>query len=107
MLDPEFKAKWIAALRSGKYKQGTQYLCNGGYYCCLGVACELEGLLVDDTTIKGGSRAKKFIGTVQSGAPTAAWAKAHGFPNGMDELIRMNDTGVTFEKIADFIEQNY
>lgn len=33
--------KWVAALRSGDYKQGQNYLCQGDCYCCLGVACEL------------------------------------------------------------------
>lgn len=42
-LDPEFKAKWIAALRSGEYKQGKFYLEHNGGYCCLGVACKIAG----------------------------------------------------------------
>ena len=29
--------KWVKALRSGKYEQGTKYLCYSGKYCCLGV----------------------------------------------------------------------
>lgn len=33
--------KWIAALRSGTYKQGMGQLKNGDAYCCLGVACDL------------------------------------------------------------------
>lgn len=32
---------WIAALRSGEYKQCTGGLCNDGKYCCLGVATEI------------------------------------------------------------------
>lgn len=39
---PDFKAKLIAALRSGKYRQTHSVLCrlNGEYsFCCLGVAC--------------------------------------------------------------------
>ncbi len=32
---------WIDALRSGKYKQGTNYLNRGENMCCLGVACEV------------------------------------------------------------------
>lgn len=36
------RAKWVAALRSGQYEQGTNYLSPDGLsYCCLGVACEL------------------------------------------------------------------
>lgn len=34
--------KWIAALRSGEYKQGRQKLLTPeGGFCCLGVACDL------------------------------------------------------------------
>lgn len=41
-MNPEIKAKWIVALRSGKYKQGRQRLTNkNNEYCCLGILCEL------------------------------------------------------------------
>lgn len=37
--------KWVDALRSGEFKQGIGMLKTpGGYYCCLGVACELYRL---------------------------------------------------------------
>lgn len=39
----EFKEKWIAALRSGEYKQTEKYLYDGYGYCCLGVACKITG----------------------------------------------------------------
>lgn len=39
-MNPEIKAKWVAALRSGDYEQGRGYLHRGGF-CCLGVACDL------------------------------------------------------------------
>lgn len=32
---------WIAALRSGKYKQGRKTLVSGDRYCCLGVLCDI------------------------------------------------------------------
>ena len=39
------RKKWIAALRSGKYRKGKGYLkqkdTHRNKYCCLGVACEL------------------------------------------------------------------
>lgn len=41
-MNPEIKAQWVAALRSGDYKQGRSELKSyTGYYCCLGVACDL------------------------------------------------------------------
>lgn len=41
-LPPEFKAKWVEALRSGKYKQVTGRLHKKTGFCCLGVACEIN-----------------------------------------------------------------
>ena len=39
-MDKKLKAKWVKALRSGRYKQGRVYMYNDGRYCCLGVlAC--------------------------------------------------------------------
>lgn len=43
MLTKELKDEWVAALRSGNYKQGTGKLKSFDCYCCLGVlACLLE-----------------------------------------------------------------
>ena len=43
----EVKDKWIAALRSGKYKQGTGCLrdIDSNAFCCMGVLCDI----VDDS----------------------------------------------------------
>lgn len=35
------RKKWIQALRSGKFKQGMNYLEKNGKHCCLGVACRV------------------------------------------------------------------
>lgn len=35
------KKKWVAALRSGKYKQGQKALLKDDKFCCLGVACAI------------------------------------------------------------------
>ena len=51
-LNPNAKA-WVAALRSGDYKQGHEYLKRTVYgeplFCCLGVACELFAKAHPDT----------------------------------------------------------
>ena len=36
--------EWVAALRSGKYKQGKGALSTEDRFCCLGVACEISKL---------------------------------------------------------------
>lgn len=35
------KDKWVAALRSGDYKQGREWLVVDDKYCCLGVLCDV------------------------------------------------------------------
>jgi hypothetical protein len=44
-VNPDVKARWLAALRSGDYEQGTNalktQLGDQVYHCCLGVLCEL------------------------------------------------------------------
>jgi hypothetical protein len=45
-MNPEIRARWCAALRSGEYAQGREKLrasaeTGGDAYCCLGVLCEL------------------------------------------------------------------
>lgn len=41
-MNPDIKAAWIAALRSGDYSQTRCVLQNSEGYCCLGVLCELH-----------------------------------------------------------------
>lgn len=44
-MNAEIKAQWVAALRSGEYRQGRSQLRtetpDGHRYCCLGVLCDL------------------------------------------------------------------
>lgn len=40
-MNPEVKQKWIDALRSGNYEQGSEKLRTVTGYCCLGVLCDL------------------------------------------------------------------
>lgn len=37
------KRRWVAALRSGKFRQGQFQLHRAGRYCCLGVECVVNG----------------------------------------------------------------
>ena len=47
-LERNFKRKWVAALRSGKYKQTISSLYDAGGFCCLGVMCALRGAKLDE-----------------------------------------------------------
>ena len=40
-MNPEIKQKWVDALLSGKYEQGSEKLRGANGYCCLGVLCDL------------------------------------------------------------------
>jgi hypothetical protein len=40
-MNPEIKARWVAALRSGEYQQTQGVLQNSEGFCCLGVLCDL------------------------------------------------------------------
>ena len=40
-MKPEIKQRWVAALRSGHYKQGPSALRRDDRFCCLGVLCDL------------------------------------------------------------------
>lgn len=95
MMDAEMKAKWVAALRSGEYKQVRMVLRSEDGFCCLGVlneACGLPQTYHPTTTCFGDRR------------PNAPW----GFDDNVSlKLQWMNDReGKTFSEIADWVEAN-
>lgn len=106
---------WLAALRSGEYKQCSDMLQNGDSFCCLGVACviaEKHGVLVeygvvgDDRFVLGESlevqdyvrnalNLRDPLGTPEGGGKACSLT-----------LTVLNDTGASFEEIADIIENH-
>lgn len=101
-LPKEFAEKWLAALRSGEYKQGKSLLCQTAHgattYCCLGVAGAVCGykddMLYGKITILGDE-----LPSVPQDLSSA--------PELRNLLIGFNDRdGKSFEEIADWIEQN-
>lgn len=101
-LPEEFKTKWIAALRSGEYKQGNESLYNpsNNTHCCLGVACRVAGedpLMSDeDGFIEGLELVPEIL---------------HGDCGIPEKLAYMNDaihgeSHHSFDEIADWIEEN-
>ena len=117
-MNQEIKTKWVAALRSGDYKQGTDYLKKDDCYCCLGVLCEISkletGFGIDENKIE--NKMKNNTGNEIDGNKTIAntiqdWAglkcKSGGFVLIGGEIISLaqhNDKGRTFLEIADAIE---
>lgn len=99
----EIKTKWLAALRSGEYNQGTGSLREPGtqYYCCLGVL-----QMVCDGKVEDGLP-----------MPSREWFESHKIiapyhDTSVYELAEMNDgqegycEAHTFEEIADVIERD-
>lgn len=124
--------KWVRALRSGKYKQGTgtlkQYNSKGqAQHCCLGVLCELynkemkknkkkslpEKVFDNDSDFSHGySR----FGTKKEDLPKEVmnWAgiissigRFRDAKFNADTLADLNDTGRKFKTISNIIEKNW
>lgn len=107
-LPEDFKQKWIAALRSGEYKQGQYSLLDEqDRMCCLGLAGILCG--ADKNYIRG----KAYFDSDQNHAETRV-LPPDGYPEILDPskfptystLAQMNDHGKSFSEIADYIEAN-
>ena len=99
---PELKAKWVAALRSGKYKQGKGTLYKGGKHCCLGV---LHRIAYPDRPIP--AKKQSFTSAEEIGLGFGMFPTHH--------LANMNDgrnlegggkgKQYSFAEIADYIER--
>ncbi len=107
------RKKWVAALRSGEYKQGKGCLENAnGEFCCIGVLAKLAGV---DRTVSTGKNAlnQSIIYDGQIGSASDKVKEWIGLVNevgmyaqddGWEDLARLNDNGHTFEDIAAIIE---
>lgn len=127
-MNEERKKEWVEALRSGEYEQTRNWLRTTDGHCCLGVACDLavahavipapkledghhyeygssagalpdnvrEWLAVSDSTVEIDFGQGEFIN------PTR-YPTRHTNLKGVT-LAGLNDTGLTFDQIADVIE---
>ena len=107
------RKQWIEALKSGEYKQGQGYLrTKDDEFCCIGVFCKLADV---EMTLDDGKQ--YYWVTVDDGD---GWSRnsrtmpheyflekeAHLIYNGVyqyGELAQLNDSGRTFEQIADLL----
>jgi hypothetical protein len=114
-MDKELKAKWLEALRSGKYGQaqgqlrevdetyddvGKPEYTYTNKFCCLGV-------LVDTIDPNGWHKDAAFAShrRGRQGDADMLIAKSLVKPEDQDALAGMNDDGKTFHEIADYIEK--
>ena len=130
-MDAHIKDLWVAALRSGQYKQTREVLCNPTEgHCCLGVLTELFDAANPGVLGRlAGSSETVFDWTTDDGsidstntelpAPVLDWAgmqTTEGALACIEEreelrpgqgaicLARFNDNGLTFLQIADIID---
>lgn len=106
----QHRKEWVDALRSGDYKQGHKLLRDKGF-CCLGVACDISG--VAKWSIEGGNYS--YLGSMTILAPqvceyfgvTPEGTLIKVGSDGQETLIEMNDSGESFERIAECIDKGH
>ncbi len=133
-MNPEVKKKWIDALRSGWYDQGSEKLRSVTGYCCLGVLCDLY---TQETKLVGWEFRGAF--KEENTQPTDYWyfdgegeflpesvKEWAGLPVGnpsvrvdvtdnddeddwfyTDEIANLNDSGYTFDELSNLIESQF
>lgn len=96
------KDRWVAALRSGEYAQGSSYLkdeTDGGetFHCCLGVLCEISPAV-----------AKRRLGSWGMFSLLSREQLDYAVldDNTQNTLAYKNDHGTSFKRIATWIERN-
>lgn len=103
-LTQEEKNQWLAALRSGEYKQGMTYLKSKDEfgeecYCCLGVLVDTLGIADEIPAFEDGGY-DQFVTDYGEGRFVLLSEKTQRCLAGMND-----DDGKSFEQIADYIER--
>jgi hypothetical protein len=108
-MDVNIKQKWLEALRSGKYKQGSKCLRpKEDEFCCLGVLCDVinnEGwkeCAGDELYSYTGPHAYESNTLI----PSDLSYELDLTTQAQTKLAKMNDSGESFEVIAQYIEEN-
>ncbi len=116
-MNKEIKDRWVAALNSGKYKQGFRRLKRNETvfkdgdsvdlvptHCCLGVLCEIaaeDGLGKWNSSIG----VEEFLGCgFNLSDKVKDWAGLNGQQLALNELAFRNDHGTSFSEISKMIE---
>lgn len=123
-MNPEIKAEWLKALRSGDYKQGDQRLKGRNDYddtvrhCCLGVLCELaaEKINISVTNWEPSDDFTEYLfddceallpkSVIEwSGLETHNPIVTDPSTGEQTSIADLNDGGYSFAEIADVIEK--
>jgi hypothetical protein len=99
-MNPVVKAKWLTALRSGEYKQGTNRLrtdaSEGSSFCCLGVLCDVaakEGV----TAWKVSSAYQGAIWQESPDNPAGGYYETCGVPPTLQKWAGLQDESGSFD----------
>ena len=103
----EIAEKWAAALRSGEYKQGKHRLVNAERtkHCCLGVLCEVaieDGVPLETSGASYDDNITMLPLRVRCWAGMASDHGSLGLE--MPSLMLQNESGTSFDQLADIIE---
>jgi hypothetical protein len=115
----DIKNLWVEALRSGKYEQGRGSLRNNietvDEFCCLGVLCDISelGEWITDSAgdvcykvLDGGSSSSVLPESIKQWANMLS--KAGLFDTSLKGTLTLqNDSGKSFNEIADIIERHW
>ncbi len=110
-LPKEFKEKWIAALRSGKYEQGQDVLFNeeSNTYCCLGVACHIIGIKKSTISHKCllnlDNLSRKVLHKLPEAIIGSDNSNSDEYNEIVSKLVTYNDKGKSFKWIASYISR--
>ena len=112
-MNKRIKKLWVAALRSGEYKQGRRRLrSNVNTFCCLGVLCNIHAQ--EHPKIAAAQKdSEQYMGSyAQLPKAVVRWAGLETSPctcvriaGNLNFLAVYNDNGVPFSQIADAIEE--
>jgi hypothetical protein len=117
-MNPNIRAKWLAALRSGDYVQGQSALRdNSRHFCCLGVLCDVAARDGIGEWIEPTNEYPRFSFAPNDGTPgdlilpraVVDWA---GLPEPNPAVgdfaltVWNDDKRVSFDEIADLIEEH-
>ena len=131
-MNPEIKQKWVDALRSGKYDQGSEKLRSHQGYCCLGVLCDLYSQeLNQEWEFRGAFEEENtqptdnwYFDNASEFLPESVreWA-GFSLPSPQvrvdvtenddeddwfyDDIANLNDTGYTFNDLAKIIQEQF
>jgi len=112
---PEFKGELLEALRSGDYKQHQGRLRFGDGFCCLGVSCDIlneegweKGEIGAGYCFSEDDHPKSITFPPKPIVAKMFERRVDGsryYEQVMSRLVKMNDSGASFEQIADVIEE--